>query len=168
MKRLLALVLVMMTGWMTMQAQAPVVRNGNVYIVDGQVMNKAAFDGFLKNNSPEAYAKFDSGYKLSKSGWGVFGAGLGVGTAAIAMAMAAPAFTQNNPSDYAIAGYSAGTALVFVAGSSLTTAGIVCLAVGYGKMHNAANLYNNSQASRQTAELRLTVGAGTVGLACRF
>lgn len=168
MKKLLALLLVMMTGWMTMQAQSPVVRNGNVYVVDGQVMNKAAFNGFLKNTSPEAYTKFNSGYKLSKAGWGLFGTGLGVEVAAIAMAAATPAVAAKEMSGSAATGYAMGVTLAYIAGSAMTTSGIICLAVGYGRMHNAADLYNVTRESKQTAELHVTAGANGLGLACRF
>lgn len=168
MKKLLAFFLVMMAGLMTIQAQSLVVRNDNDYIVDGQVMNKAAFNGYLQNTSPEAYAKFNSGYKLSKTGWGLFGAGLGTEVIAIAMAMATPAVIQGGLTTSKAVGYTTGTALIYIAGTSLTTAGIVCLAVGYGKMHNAADLYNVSRASKPTAELHLTAGANAIGLACRF
>lgn len=163
MKKLLLLALVMMTGWMTTQAQSPVIRNGNDYVLDGQVMNKVAFNGYLQNTCPEAYNKFNSGYKLSKTGWGLFGAGLGVEVAALAMVFAYPAVATQNTY-----GYLTGMTLAYVAGSGMTTAGIVCLAVGYGKMHNAAELYNASCASRQTAELHLTAGPNSIGLACKF
>ncbi len=160
--------LVLLTGCMMVQAQSPVIRNGNDYVVDGQVMKKAAFNGYLKNTCPEAYAKFNSGYKTSKAGWGLFGTGIGLGVAAVGMAIATPWAVQDK-SDEAVIGYSTGMVLAYVASSLATTSGIICLAVGYGKMHNSAdNLYYATCAKKPVAELHLTAGQNGIGLACRF
>lgn len=158
------------------QSQSCVIRSGNTYVVNGDVMNKKAFDGFLKNTNTAAYTKFHSGYKISKAGWGLFGGGLGLGTAAFAMALATPAvaekMAETDGPDEAVAqtsiGYTTGMVLTFVAGSAITTAGIVCLGVGYGRMHNAADVYNVDCQKKPVAELQLTAGRGTIGLACKF
>ncbi len=155
--------------------QSCVIRSGNTYIVDGQAMNKKAFDGFLKNTNATAYNKFNNGYKLSKAGWGLFGGGLGLETVAFIMAAATPAVAMkaaDNASDEAVVktsvGYTTGMALAYIAGAAATTAGIVCLGVGYGRMHNAADVYNVDCQKKPVAELQLTAGRGTIGLACKF
>lgn len=155
--------------------QSCVIRSGNTYIVDGQAMNKKAFDGFLKNTNATAYNKFNNGYKLSKAGWGLFGGGLGLETVAFIMAAATPAVamkTADNASDEAVVktsvGYTTGMVLAYVVGAAATTAGIVCLGVGYGRMHNAADVYNVDCQKKPVAELQLTAGRGTIGLACKF
>ncbi len=55
---------------------AYVYRFGNSYMHDGVRMNSRAYAGFLKNNSPEAFARFNDGHKLATAGWALFGGGL--------------------------------------------------------------------------------------------
>ena len=43
---------------------------------DGVRMDSRAYAGFLKNNSPEAFAHFNDGHKLATAGWALFGSGL--------------------------------------------------------------------------------------------
>lgn len=170
MKKIIVFLLVLMTGCLSINAQSPVYRNGNSYMVDGQMMNKKAYKGYLQNTCPEAFNKFNSGYKTANAGWGLFGAGLGLETAAIAMAIATPAIAvdKKEVDDKTMVGLSTGMALSYVTGSLMTTAGIVCLAVGYAKMHSAADMYNTSCAKKPVAELHLTAGRNAVGLACKF
>ena len=123
-------------------AQSPVYRIGDKYMIDGQMMNKREFKGYLQNTSPEAFQLFHNGYKLSIAGWSCFGVGLAVNSAGSFMIRR---YINSNVQKDGV--YYIGSALTS-AGSSLTVAGITCLGVGYARMHRAANLYNIEKAHR--------------------
>ena len=123
-------------------AQSPVYRVGDKYMMEGQMMNKQAFKGYLQNTCPQAFQLFQNGYKLSIAGWSCFGVGLAVNTAGSALLQRY--INGKVPKDNV---YYVGSALSSI-GSSVTVAGITCLAVGYARMHKAADLYNIEQAHR--------------------
>ena len=66
-------------------AQSPVYRVGDKYMMDGKMMNKQEFKGYLQNTSPEAFQLFNNGYKLSIAGWSCFGVGLALNSVGSAM-----------------------------------------------------------------------------------
>lgn len=143
-------------------AQSPVYRIGDKYMMDGQTMNKEAFRGYLKNTSPEAFALFDNGHKLSIAGWTCFG--FGVVTNGVGSFMVRKYISGNAKKD---ASYSIGSALTSL-GSGATAAGIVCLGVGYARMHKAANLYNIDKAKRPDLNFAVIAGDNGMGLAMQF
>lgn len=136
-------------------AQSPVYRVGDKYMMDGKMMNKREFKGYLQNTSPEAFQLFENGYKLSVAGWGCFGVGLAVNTVGSAMVRR---YLRGNVQKDAV--YDIGAALTS-AGASITVAGITCLGVGYARMHKAATLYNIEQAKRP--DLRWVFGLNNEG-----
>ena len=144
-------------------AQSPVYRVGDKYMMDGQMMNKKEFKGYLQNTSPEAFQLFQNGYKLSIAGWSCFGVGLAVNT--VGTGMMRRYFNGKVQKDVV---YEIGASLAS-AGSGLTVAGITCLAVGYTRMHKAAHLYNIEKAHRP--DLRWVFGMnneGAMALAMQF
>jgi hypothetical protein len=162
MKKIIAVVMmsVMALGAM---AQSPVYRVGDKYMMDGQMMSKQEFKGYLQNASPEAFQLFNNGYKLSIAGWSCFGAGLAMNSAGNLMLRRY--ISKNAEKDEL---YEIGTALSS-AGASITVAGITCLAVGYSRMHKAAKLYNIDKAHRP--DLAWVFGVkndGGVSIAMRF
>lgn len=136
-------------------AQSPVYRVGDKYMLDGKMMNKREFKGYLQNTSPEAFQLFDNGYKLSIAGWSCFGVGLAINTVGSAMVRR---YIRSNVQRDAM--YDIGTVL-YSAGSGITVAGITCLGVGYARMHKAATLYNIEQAQRP--DLRWVFGVNSEG-----
>lgn len=162
MKKILTLLLVSVIALGAM-AQSPVYRIGDKYMMDGKMMNKREFKGFLQNTSPEAFQLFENGHKLSIAGWSCFGVGLAVNTVGTGMMRR----YINNKAQKDIV-YEVGASLAS-AGSCLTIAGITCLAVGYTRMHKAANLYNIEQAHRP--DLRWVFGMngnGDMAVAMQF
>lgn len=143
-------------------AQSPVYRIGDKYMMDGQTMNKEAFRGYLKNTSPEAFALFDNGHKLSIAGWTCFG--FGVVTNGVGSFMVRKYISGKAKKD---ASYGIGSALTSL-GSGATAAGIVCLGVGYARMHKAANLYNIDKAKRPDLNFAVIAGDNGMGLAMQF
>lgn len=136
-------------------AQSPVYRVGDKYMMEGKMMNKREFKGFLQNTSPEAFQLFNNGHKLSVAGWSCFGVGLTLNTAGTVMLRR---YLNSNVRRDAM--YDVGTLLASW-GSGITVAGITCLAVGYSRMHKAANLYNVEKANRP--DLRLVFGVNNTG-----
>lgn len=143
-------------------AQSPVYRVGDKYMMDGQMMNKVAFKGYLKNNSPEAFALFDNGHKLSIAGWTCLS--VGVVSNGVGSFMMRRYVTGKAKKD---ASYGIGSAFTSL-GSGATTAGIVCLGVGYARMHKAANLYNIDKAKRPDLNFAVVAGDNGMGLAMQF
>jgi len=139
-------------------AQSPVYRVGDRYMMDGKMMNKREFKGYLKNTSPEAFQLFNNGHKLSIAGWTCFGVGLAVNSAGSAMLRR---YINGNAKKDNL--YDVGTALTS-AGSSITVAGITCLGVGYSRMHKAADLYNIDKAHRP--DLKWVFGMNSEGGMC--
>ena len=144
-------------------AQSPVYRIGDKYMMDGKMMNKREFKGYLQNTCPEAFQLFQNGHKLSIAGWSCFGVGLAVNTVGGAMMRRYINGTAKKDDVYYV-----GTALSS-AGSCITVAGITCLAVGYTRMHKAANLYNIEQAHRPDLTWVFGVNSeGAMSLAMQF
>jgi len=135
-----------------------VVRNGNTYIAEGMTMNKKEFLGFLQSRDAINYSTFQSGYKLSNVGWGLFGGGL------LLECIGIPFLWTN---------YNTNLGYTFtVTGDLINTAGIICLAVGYARMHNTVNSYNTMTASRRNQQpavaFALQSSRDGIGLAIQF
>ena len=154
MKKFLAMCMVAMMALGAM-AQSPVYRLGDKYMMDGSMMNKREFKGYLKNTCPEAFELFDNGHKLSIAGWSCFGIGLAVNSvgSSILTSCLRGQITQDYMLDIS---YSLTTL-----GASITVAGVTCLAVGYTRMHKAVNLYNIEKAKRP--DLRWVFGMNRNG-----
>jgi len=162
MKKIFAMLLMSVIALGAM-AQSPVYRVGDKYMMDGKMMNKGEFKGYLKNTCPEAFQLFQNGYKLSIAGWSCFGVGLAMNTAGSFMIR-----RYINGKVQRDGVYDAGVVLSSW-GSGITVAGITCLAVGYTRMHKAAKLYNIEKAQRP--DLRWVFGMngyGDVTVAMQF
>ena len=144
-------------------AQSPVYRIGDKYMMDGQMMNKKEFKGYLQNTCPEAFQLFNNGYKLGVAGWSCFGVGLALNSVGTGMMRR---YLRGDAKKDAT--YDIGSA-ISSAGAGITVAGITCLAVGYTRMHKAAKLYNIEKAHRP--DLTWTFGVnndGGVSVAMQF
>ncbi|MCQ2312478.1 MAG: hypothetical protein MJZ84_03410 [Paludibacteraceae bacterium] len=135
-------------------------RKGNSYLLNGYMMDKKAFMNTLYSTCPTAYNHFNKGYKLSKIGWGLFGGGLGLATVGGLISGIGSIQSTKGQTNYgAVIGD-----LFILAGSDCVTAGVVCLSIGYGKMHNSVDLYNikvEDQQPKPTLSFNYTgTGAG--------
>jgi len=132
----------------------PVIRSGNTYVAGYQVMNKKAFMGYLQSRDAVSYQLFQSAYTLSNIGWGLFGGGLLVECAGSAV--------------YYNAEKSAGN-IIYSVGSSAVISGIICLAVGYSRMHDIPITYNaRMQQKKSNISLNVVSSHDGVGIALSF
>lgn len=154
MKKLFAICVLGMFA-LSMMAQSPVYRVGDKYMIDGNMMDKREFKGYLKNTCPEAFELFNNGYKLGIAGWSCFGVGLAVNS--VGSTLLYSYLRGNIKGKYMLDISSTLTSL----GASTTIAGITCLAVGYTRMHKAADLYNIEKAQRP--DLRWVFGLNSRG-----
>lgn len=144
------------------QTSSFVVRSGNTYSVDGQSMNKQGFMNYLQSHDQVIYQDFSKAYKLSNVGWGLFGSGLGLETIGFGIMMGEAIKTgvdaskekEINPAEIT-AGMTIGYLMCFI-GGALDLSGIVCLGVGYGRMHKAADIYNVQVQQKYKAQLSFT------------
>ena len=165
-KLFLLLALVASIALMAQGNSSIVIRNGNTYVTEGTSMNKVEFCDFLKSQNSAAYQTFQQSLKLSKQGWALFGTGLGVELAGAVTWLASGAAAANvkNPDKTVFIGTNVGAALI-VAGDCLTLSGIVCLGVGYGRMHRCVDIYNVEYQSKSNAQLRVNCTGNGLGLA---
>ncbi len=154
MKKILAIVCASVIAIGAM-AQSPVYRVGDKYMMNGEMMNKREFKGYLQNTCPEAFALFDNGHRLSIAGWSCFGVGLAVNTAGSTLLNLYLRAETKNPNLFDV-----GTSLTSL-GAGVTIAGITCISVGYTRMHKAVNLYNIEKAHRP--DLRWVFGLNNEG-----
>lgn len=179
MKRILLSAIMTIAAIMPLMAQSTTTRVGNTYIVGSETMNKKAYEGYLKNTCPAAFTKFHSGRVVSNVGWGCFAGGIGLQTAGIGMIIGATGAhmsyetsrSSEEPSTEssriaALGRVYAGGIVMMLIGSATEVSGIVMLGVGYGRMHNAADLYNVNCAARPSAYL--TPSTSGLGLALHF
>lgn len=132
------------------EINAPTLRWGNKYIVGTETLNKRAYRGYLQNTCPEAFAQFDKGYKTAMAGWGLFGAGpVMVGVGFPFFLGASFGYDPENTPEFERrrkATCFSCLGLTCLGGAAFVS-GIVCISVGYSQMHQAADLYNNTQRS---------------------
>ena len=135
------------------------IRSGNTYYYDNQVMNKqATLEWLSTQNCPAAYEQFRSGMRTANAGWALMATGLMadlVGTLIILIR------GKSVP--------TAGYILVGI-GGALEIACIPTIAGGYSKMHQTVNVYNVS--CRTTAQVKtywsLQASNNGIGLAYNF
>ncbi len=162
-KKKLVVILAAVMVSVGMMAQSPVYRVGDKYMMDGELMNKREFKGYLKNTCPEAFELFSNGHKLSVAGWSCFGVGLAINSVGSSLLYSClrGEIKQSYMLDlsYTLTSLGAGTVV----------AGVTCLAVGYTRMHKAVNLYNIEKAHRP--DLRWIYGLngrGEISVALQF
>lgn len=158
MKKIITLLLLVAATFAVNAQTSMVIRSGNTYMLDVTSMNKAQFAAFLQQEGSAAAYKFTPALKLSKTGWALFGSGLGLdllgGIAAVACS------TSESTARYAYVGTA-----ISVIGDCLTLSGIVCLGVGYGRMHSCVDIYNIERQQKYKAQLNLTTTGNGLGFA---
>jgi len=131
-----------------------VVRSGNSYLVGDVFMNKKEFMGYLQSQDAVSYQLFHSAYRLSNTGWGLFAGGL------LLEAIGAGI----NTGDAARVGVT-----IASVGSLSLISGIVCLGVGYSRMHNTPTLYNaRLESKKSNISFNVVTSRDGVGIAMRF
>lgn len=117
----------------------------------------------------EAWKKYQKADALSKTGWGLFGAGLGVGIAGSVLYPIGAFGASSEPGGNAAGKRAAisGITLLCV-GSGAVVASIPCLAVGYTKRKAALKEYQDKCGEVQQLSFYLQSSSNGVGLAMRF
>lgn len=148
------------------------------YLYEGQKMtrmDKDAYLKFLQNNCPEAWASYQKGTKLWKTGWGLFGGGLGVmiagsvvyglganlGHVYYSPAVPGVSYPNYHYNEQAVM-VGIGAALIAV-GDAAVLGSIPCLIVGGLKRNNTHEVYNQ-YCSRNATALTFQVQASRNGL----
>jgi len=155
----------------TQQGMPLTTRIGNSYMVNGQTMNKRAYQGYLQNTCPEAFAKFSNGLTLANVGWGLFAGGLALDLVGCCMMLSSPEVkdgTTRSSSTTQMSAQLLGGYMIGSLGGALEIASIPCLAVGYSRMHGAADLYNAYARTGAKPYLTLNAGANGIGLCYHF
>ena len=132
-------------------------RSGNTYYFENKEMNKRETMQWLETqNCPAAYEKFQSGYRTANLGWGFMATGLSLDLLGTIIAFAA----HNQQLGYVFMGM----------GGALEVCCIPTLIVGYCKMHNTVDVYNNT--CGRTAQVKpywaLQVSDNGLGIAYKF
>ena len=156
--------------------------NNNEYLCQGTTMDKKAYEKFLRDNCPSAYAQYNKGKKLITAGWCCFGLGLaGITTGAVLMALYPPFpqfgvyssfgydYYKMGEGEYQLPEYKIGAACVGLGAASLATS-VPLLAVGYIKRNKSCDIYNQQCATpdKKPMSLNLIAGENGLGLALQF
>jgi hypothetical protein len=133
---------------------------GSYIFYGDQVMNKKECAEFLSTHNQPAYEKFQSGLKCTQAGWWTLGAGLAVDLAGSLLV----AFVPEGGNDaMSWAGISC-----IVAGGLAVIASIPTIYIGYGRMDNAIDMFNVSQATAPRAYWTVQGSQNGIGLALHF
>jgi hypothetical protein len=133
---------------------------GSYIFYGDQVMNKKECAEFLSTHNQPAYEKFQSGLKCTQAGWWTLGAGLAVDLAGSLLV----AFVPEGGNDaMSWAGISC-----IVAGGRAVIASIPTIYIGYGRMDNAIDMFNVSQATAPRAYWAVQGSQNGIGLALHF
>jgi len=174
MKKILSVLLVAL---LALPMSAQVSRNGDTYFADGQMMKKKAFAAYMQEKAEaNLAAQFKSGLTIANTGWGLFGAGLGLEFAGFICTGASGASGMKADEKGAsqsqvagtVTGLAAGGLAMVLIGSASATASIVCLGVGYARMHQSADVYIATQNNKPQAYLSVKADGNGLGLALNF
>ena len=130
-------------------------RKGNKYYFENNEMNKRETLQWLETqNCPAAYEKFLSGYRTANLGWGIMATGVSFDLIGTIIAFAA----HNQQLGYVFMGM----------GGALEVSCIPTLIVGYCKMHNTVDEYNDSCGRTADAKPYWSIQAGYNGIGVAY
>ncbi len=132
-----------------------ITKSGGTYFYNGKSMSESEYVAFVQNNCYEAWQSYQSGQKLVKSGWTYFGVGLGCIVLSIPLAFA-PYSLYYDP-------------ILWGLGGGFLISSVVCLPIGYTRMNNSYEIFNQ-QCARRTAKLEFGIQSSQngIGLAMKF
>ena len=123
-----------------------IIRSGNKYYYDGQMMRGNVYASFLQDNCTEAFKKYRTGRIVSNIGWALFIVGIGLDIATLA----------------------SGSIAVGIPAAILEIGCIPTLAIGYNQMHHSADIFNSTCVAKSQAYWSVTASQNGVGLALNF
>ncbi|GEM_PF-6287710 len=145
----------------------------NKNYVGGEMMNNKAFEGYLKNTSPSAFARFYKGRRMTTAGWVLTGVGGGMLVSAVPLGLLGASYY--NPAISLAFGVPAPTyvqSLIYLRSAlALTICGVVIgvsgatvLGVGYNNMEKAVDVYNTDVFNRAPTFWTITAVSQQTGL----
>ena len=138
-----------------LQAGAYISKTGNSYFYNGRSMSETEYVALVQNNCYEAWQSYKSGKNLVKDGWKFFGVGLGCFVVSIPLAWA-PYSIYYDP-------------ILWGAGGGFLISSVVCLPIGYSRVNNSHEIFNQQCARRTTAlEFGISTSQNGIGLAMKF
>jgi len=168
---------VLLVALLALPMSAQVSRKGNTYFADGQTMKKKAFAAYMQDKAEaNLAAQFQSGLTVANAGWGLFGAGLGLemagfictGASGVSGMKADEKGATGGQVAGTVTGLAAGGLAMILIGSGSVTASIVCLGVGYARMHQSADAYIVNQKQKPQAYISVKADGNGLGLALNF
>ena len=131
----------------------------NEYRINGNVMDKKAYENFIYQNCPASWKKYKNGKNAIIAGWTLFAVGVAMqpGWAMF------PIGYNNRDTGLLEAGIGVGAA-----GCCLAGIGFLTFIGGYVSRETAINTYNKKCASATPLTLNLTAGQNGLGLALTF
>ncbi len=156
---------------------ATIVKVEDNYYIGEKIMTISQYQNFIQSNCKKAWESYQSGCKLRKAGWGLFGVGIGCLIIGVPMTIygSTHSVKQNTSGTYYVVPDISGigtciAGAVFTSiGASFTIASIPCIAVGTKKRNNAYIIYNEQCASPKDAiTLNVQASQNGVGLGLVF
>lgn len=123
-----------------------IIRSGNRYYYDGEMMRGKVYASFLQNNCTEAFKEYRKGQIVSNIGWCLMMVGLGL--------------------DFA--SFASGSIKVMIPAAILEIGCIPTLAIGYAQMHRSAEIFNSTCVAKSQAYWSVSASQNGVGLALNF
>jgi len=159
-----------------------VTRVGNTYSVGNNAMNSKAFMGYLQSRDAVSYQTFRSARNLANAGWGLLAVGLACEIASVPMLIygtmnTAKSVTSETTGDEAakkadqIANIAVASEMMLIGGGLVSTAGVVCISLGYVRMHETAEIYNGTMSYRRKQagmNVALQSSRDGIGIALQF
>ena len=137
------------------QSSPFITKSGNTYFYNGKSMSETEYVNFIQNNCYEAWQSYQSGKNLVKNGWTFFGVGAGCFVLSIPLAFA-PYSIYYDP-------------ILWGAGTGFLISSVVCLPIGYSRVNNSHEIFNQQCARRATAlEFGIQASQNGIGLAMKF
>ncbi len=134
-----------------------VTRTNNTYFYNGYAMDMEEYAKFLQRNCPPAYSQFIEGNHTMLAGWILFSVGLGIDIGTL-IGAGISGFKNTSPATTAIS----------IIGLGCEIACIPTLCVGYAKMHNSADTFNTSCASKMTSKSYWSINASNNGIGIAY
>ena len=139
----------------------PITKSSGFYYLGEQRMTEDQYIDYIRSNCRDAWDSYNSGKKLWRAGWSLFGVGLGLEV--LGGGLLGGGIGDSDAGLIVSGGVFAGVGGAFVIAST------PCIIVGGIRKYNSHVVYNNSCAARQTAvTFGLKPASGGIGLTMNF
>lgn len=141
----------------------PITKSGGNYYLGDKRLTDEQYCDFIRTNCRDAWDSYNSGNKLWKAGWSLFGVGLGLDVLGTGLLCGGVAGYRYN------SGLVVSGSVFLGIGGGLVTASVPCIIVGGIRKYNSHDVYNKSCASGQMAvTFGIQASQNGLGLAVNF